>query len=177
MIKQIAWTLGIIGLALLIIGLVSVTAPNMTVPTLMLYFGVMLLIIGGVQGAICLMMRKKLSYWPWLIFVSVVFAFLGFYMIKNAATAAGKFTLIMAGWAVLVGAIQLVLSFSNKSTRVFLISMGVISIFFGTLIFMNPFKGPNTIPFMVGFYTLLLSFFVLYISFRMLRAKKAGTSQ
>jgi uncharacterized membrane protein HdeD (DUF308 family) len=177
MLKQFAWSLGILGLALLIIGLVSVTAPNMTVPTLMLYFGVMLLIIGGVQGAICLMLRKKITYWPWLLFVATVFALTGFYMVKNADVAAGKFTFIMASWAVVVGIIQLVLSISNKATRVFLVSMGVISIFFGSLIFLNPFSGPNTVQFMVGFYTLLLSFFILYITLKMLRKKPATNFQ
>jgi uncharacterized membrane protein HdeD (DUF308 family) len=77
----------------------------------------------------------------------------------------------MASWAILVGIIQLGLAIRNKATRIFLISMGVISVFFGSLIFLNPFSGPNTAQFMVGFYTLVLSFFVLYMSFRLLRRK------
>jgi len=172
--KQLLWTLGILGLALFVVGIVSVTAPNMTVPTLMLYFGVMLLIVGGVQGAVCLMMRKKLSYWPWLLFVAVTFAITGYYMIKNANIAAGKFTTIMAGWAILVGIIQLIVALTNKSARVFLISMGAISIFFGVLIFMNPFTGTNTIQFIVGFYTLLLSIFILYLTAKNLFGKKTS---
>jgi uncharacterized membrane protein HdeD (DUF308 family) len=170
--KQIFRTLGIFGLALFIIGLVSVTAPNMTVPTLMLYFGVMLLIIGGVQGAISLMMRKKLSYWPWLLFVAVAFAFTGYYMIRNAGAAADKFTVTMASWAILVGIVQFIVAFSNKGMRVFLVSMGGVSIIFGVLVFMNPFHGTNTLQFVVGFYTLLLSIFILYVSGRVLFGKK-----
>ncbi len=164
--------MGILGLALFILGIVSVTAPNMTVPTLMLYFGVMLLIIGGVQGAVSLLMRKKLSYWPWLLFVSVTFAVTGYYMIRNADVAAGKFTTIMAAWAILSGLIQLIVSIKSKNARVFLISMGIISVFFGGLIFMNPFTGTNTIQFIVGFYTLLLSIFLLYITARNLFSRK-----
>jgi uncharacterized membrane protein HdeD (DUF308 family) len=174
MTKQFGWTLTILGLVLLIIGLISVTAPNMTVPTLILYFGMMLLIIGGVQGALCLMLRKKMTYWPYILTVAIIFALAGLYMIKNADAAAARFTIIVACWAILVGGIQLYLSVKNKSIRVFLFSMGVISIFFGALMFFNPFSGPNTIQFMVGFYTLLLSFFVLYVSIRMIRKKNVS---
>src|SRR6186997_3128888 len=98
--KQIAWQLGILGLALLIIGLVSVTAPNMTVSTLMFYFGTMLLIVGGVEALMCLLLRKKLTYWPWLAFVSVLFMVVGYYMLKNSVTAQSKFNIIIATWAV-----------------------------------------------------------------------------
>jgi len=171
--KPAAWNLGIVGLALLVVGLVSVTAPNMTVPTLMLYFGVMLLIIGGVQAALCLILRNKLKSWKAVLVVSVVFGALGFYMIKNANTTADRFTFIMGIWALLIGAVQLFLSISNKGTRIFLISMGIISLFFGGLILLNPFSGANTMTFMVGFYTLMLSFFLLYLSLRLFRGKKA----
>jgi uncharacterized membrane protein HdeD (DUF308 family) len=170
--NQLLWTLGIIGLALFILGIVSVTAPNMSVTTLMLYFGIMLLIIGGIQGALSVMMKNKLTYWPWLLFVSIVFASTGYYMIKNSNDAAGKFTSVMAGWAIIVGIIQLIIAIRNKQGRVFLISMGIISLFFGSLIFLNPFTGTNTIQFIVGFYTLLLSIFILYMTGKSLFAKK-----
>ena len=172
MIKQLFWTLGILGLALFVIGIVSVTAPNMTVSTLMLYFGMMLLIIGGVQIAMCLIMRNKLVYWPWLISVAITFVFFGYYIIKNTDVTAEKFTTIMAIWALLAGTIQLLVSIKNKSVRVFLISMGLISLFFGMLIFWNPFTNTNTIQFIVGFYTLLLSLFILYITAKNLFGSK-----
>jgi uncharacterized membrane protein HdeD (DUF308 family) len=172
MIKQFYWTLGILGLALFIIGIVSVTAPNMTVQTLMLYFGIMLMAIGGVEGAVSVMMRKKFTYWPWMLFVSIVFGCTGYYMVKHANLAADKFTFIMAGWAVLVGIIQLIVAVKNRAGRVFLISMGAISLFFGILIFTNPFHGTNTIQFIVGFYTLLLSIFILYMTAKYLFARK-----
>ena len=174
--KQVAWQLGIVGLALLVIGLISVTAANMTVETLMIYFGTMLLIVGGVEALLCILMRKKLTYWPWLAFVSLLFIVIGYYMFKNSLNAQSKFNLLIATWAVLVGVVQLVLSFRNKQARVFLVSMGIISLFFGAMIYMNPFRGPNTIQFMVGFYTLLLSFFILYMAFRMLRNRPVASS-
>ena len=174
MLKQLSWTLGILGLALLVVGLVAVTAPNMTVSTLMLYFGVMLLIIGGVEGAVALMLRKKIRYWMWLLTAALLFAVTGWYMVEYSGSAADTFTTVMAGWAVLVGAVQLFLAIGNRRTRVFLISMGAISVFFGSLIFLNPFSGSNTIQFMVGFYTLLLSMFILYMSWRMMRYKPSA---
>jgi hypothetical protein len=47
-------------------------------------------------------------------------------------------------------------------------------VFFGSLIFLNPFSGSNTIQFMVGFYSLLLSMFILYMSLRLMRYKPSG---
>jgi uncharacterized membrane protein HdeD (DUF308 family) len=170
--NQLLWSLGIVGLALFVLGIVSVTAPNMTVATLMLYFGIMLLIIGGIQGAVSLMMKKSLAYWPWLLFISTVFVITGYYMIKNSNVAAAKFTTIMASWAIIVGIIQLIIAVRNKQGRIFLISMGIISLFFGSLIFLNPFTGTNTIQFIVGFYTLLLSIFILYMTGKLLFGKK-----
>lgn len=175
-LKQLGWPLGIIGLALLVIGLISVTAPNMSVETLMLYFGVMLLIIGGVQFTVAALLRQKISRWLLIAAVGVLFAILGFYMIKNTQKAATAFTLIMAVWAGIMGLIQLIIAYFNKPARVFLLSMGCISIFFGAIIFLNPFSGPNTLQFMVGFYTLLLSFFLLYLTFKLLTARTAQTN-
>jgi uncharacterized membrane protein HdeD (DUF308 family) len=175
-LKQLAWPIGIMGLALLIIGLISVTAPNMTVPTLMLYFGVMLLIIGGVQVAVAIFLRNKLQQWIILLILGLLFVVLGFYMVKNADAAAGVFTLLMAVWAGLMGVVQLIMAMTNKAARIFLISMGAISIFFGALIFINPFSGPNTLQFMVGFYTLLFSFFLLYITWKIIASKSSETN-
>ncbi|MFN4972208.1 MAG: HdeD family acid-resistance protein [Bacteroidota bacterium] len=175
-LKQLGWPLGIIGLALLIIGLISVTAPNMSVETLMMYFGVMLLIIGGVQFTVAAMLKQKISRWLLLAALGVLFAVLGFYMVKNTQKAATAFTLIMAVWAGVMGVVQLIIAYINKPARIFLLSMGGISIFFGVLIFLNPFSGPNTLQFMVGFYTLLLSFFILYLTFKLLTAKTTQTN-
>jgi uncharacterized membrane protein HdeD (DUF308 family) len=168
-LKTLAWPLGIISLALLVIGLIAVTAPNMTIETLVLYFSVMLLIIGGVQLLISIVLKNKMKLWFALAALSVLFLLAGGYMIYNPEKSKVAFENAISIWAVATGIIQLFLAFRNQSTRLFLLSGGALSIIIGLILFFN--DNTQNMQFLFGFYTLLLSLFMLLVVFKIFRMK------
>jgi uncharacterized membrane protein HdeD (DUF308 family) len=168
-IKTLAWPLGIISLALLVIGLIAVTAPNMTIETLVLYFAVMLLIIGSVQLLIAIVLRNKMKLWLALASLSALFLVAGGYMIYNPEKSKVAFENAISIWAVSTGIIQLFLAFRNQSTRIFLLSGGILSIIIGLILYLN--DNTQNMQFLFGFYTLLLSLFMLLVVFKIFRMK------
>jgi uncharacterized membrane protein HdeD (DUF308 family) len=168
-IKSLVWPIGTVALALLVVGLIAVTAPNMNVPTLMLYLGVILLIIGGVQLLIALLLRNKIKLWPALLVLSLLFLYLGFQSFTNADTAAIYFEYGIAIWAALTGLAQIALSFQNKNARMVLLSFGLLSIIIAAVMYFS--DNTQNMQFLFGFYTLLLSISLLYGIYILLRLK------
>jgi uncharacterized membrane protein HdeD (DUF308 family) len=169
MFKGLSLPLIILGLVLFFFGFIAVTAPNMTVQTLMLYLAYMLAVVGGISGVVGIIIRKSSKKW-WLTFlmgiVIIGIAALIFFKLQSSAK---YYTLFIASWAALMGTALIVASFFQKQLKVVLIVNGLMSVGFGLVIYFNPFTGTNTLNFMVGFYTILLSVMMFYLAYRLSR--------
>ncbi len=167
------WSLALRGLFLLIFGLIALTAPNMSTETLVLYLGFLSLSMALLFGFVGWQsFRRKMVWWPFLLltFLDMVIAY---YCLFNTAFAANVFLLIIGSWALFIGAAIILIGLRSSGTgRVLIIINGSLSVAFSMFIFFNPLKS-TAVNFMVGFYTILLSLFLLYLSYRV---SKMGTS-
>ncbi len=173
MTKVLTLPLIILGLVLFLFGFIAVTAPNMSVDTLMLYLAYMLIAVGGVAAIVGLIIRKSTKSWYVSFMMGILLFAVGFIVFLKNNEAAHYYNLFIAGWAALMGASLIVASFFQKQLRIVLIVNGMMSLGFGLVIYFNPFTGTNTLNFMVGFYTLLLSVMLLYLAFKAFRSGKA----
>ncbi len=172
MTKALTLPLTILGLVLFLFGFIAVTAPNMTVDTLMLYLAYMLMAVGGVAVTVGFVIRKSSQTW-YISFIMGIFLFaIGLIVFLKNNEAAHYYNLFIAGWATLMGGSLIAASFFQKQLRIVLIVNGMMSLGFGLVIYFNPFTGTNTLNFMVGFYTLLLSVMLLYLAFKAFRSGK-----
>jgi len=160
------WSLALRGLFLLIFGVIALTAPNMSTETLVLYLGFLSVSMALLFGFVGWQsFRRKLVWWPF-IFFTVMDAVIAYYCLFNTAFAANIFLLIIGGWALFMGlAIVLIGLKSSGTGRVLIIINGSLSMAFSAFIFFNPLKS-TAVNYMVGFYTILLSLFLLYLSYR-----------
>jgi uncharacterized membrane protein HdeD (DUF308 family) len=175
MFKGLSLPLIILGLVLFFFGFIAVTAPNMTVQTLMLYLAYMLAVVGGISGVVGIIIRKSSKKW-WLTFLmGIVIIGIAVLIFFKLQASAKYYTLFIASWAALMGTALIVASFFQKQLKVVLIVNGLMSVGFGLVIYFNPFTGTNTLNFMVGFYTILLSVMMFYLAYRL--SRMGNTSQ
>jgi uncharacterized membrane protein HdeD (DUF308 family) len=170
LIKMLVWPIVIIAIALLVVGLIAVTAPNMTISTLVLYFGVIMMIIGGLQMLISFLLRNKVKEWIALFLLAAVFVYVGIYSFYKVDTAAVYFEIAMAVWALLTGVAQIIVAFRNKGARIFLYSMGILSIIISAIMYFS--ENTTNLQFLFGFYMLLLSFSLFFLSYKLLVWKR-----
>jgi uncharacterized membrane protein HdeD (DUF308 family) len=176
MLKGLSLPLVIVGLILFMFGFIAVTAPNMTVQTLMLYLAYMLGVVGGICGFIAVLVRKNNSKWWITLLMGIAILVLAISIFLHISSAAQYYTLFIASWAALMGSALLVSSFFQKQLKIVLVVNGLMSVGFGLVIYFNPFTGTNTLNFMVGFYTILLSVMLFYLAYRLYKMGKHQTS-
>lgn len=173
--KPLWWTIGLRGLLLLMFGIIAVTAPNMTVQTLMMYLGVMFGGVGIIQLLAGFFLRNKIQKWWQIIPISLVDLSVAFFATQSSNKAAIVFTYIIGFWALLIGVAMLYLALRSKELKIFLYINCFLSLGFGIVILTGPFNTEKNLHFIVGFYTILLSFFVISIAFKLFRFKETVT--
>jgi uncharacterized membrane protein HdeD (DUF308 family) len=166
-IGKLWWTVALRGLLLLIFGIIAVTAPLMPPETLISYLGFIFVGLGVIVLIASITLCKSISYWFLQLLFSLFDLALGLAIIFNTSTSAKYFSAIIAVWALLMGLSQFMLAIKPSALKIFLLINGTLSVAFAFIIYFNPFAGNNTMNFMVGFYTILFSFFLIYIGFKM----------
>jgi uncharacterized membrane protein HdeD (DUF308 family) len=168
LLRKYWWSLALRGLFLLVFGIIAVTAPNMTTETLVLYLGFFMGSVGVIFVFMGLMLRKSAKNWYAFLLLSLVDLTIAYLCIFKSATAAHYFTLLISIWAMFMGISLFYLGFKQKGgTAAFLLYInGFLSTGFALLIYFNPLTMTSA-NFMIGFYTILLSLFLLYLSLRM----------
>jgi uncharacterized membrane protein HdeD (DUF308 family) len=169
MFKGFSLPLLIMALVLFLFGFIAVTAPNMTVQTLMLYLAYMLAVVGSICGFVSIVIRKSTKKWWLTLLMGLIFLAIAIGVFFNINNSAKYYTLFIASWAALMGAALLIASLYQKQLKIVLIVNGLMSVGFGLVIYFNPFTGTNTLNFMVGFYTILLSVMLFYLAYRISR--------
>lgn len=170
LLQKYWWSFAVRGLFLMIFGIIAVTAPNMTSETLVLYLGFFMGALGAVFLLVGLMIRKSASNWYSFILLALLDLIIAYFCIFKSDAAAFYFVRLIAVWALFMGLSLFWIGFRlEKTQRIILFINGTLSAGFAFLIYFNPLSMTST-NFMVGFYTILLSLFILYLSFKLQRA-------
>jgi uncharacterized membrane protein HdeD (DUF308 family) len=163
------WALAIRAMLLLVFGVIAATAPNMPLETLMLYLGFLSLALGTLFIGLGFYLFKKWSTWFSFVLIGLIDLLITWYCLVDTVVAAQYFVVIIGIWAFFMGAAIVLMGIRAKGTgRALMLANGVLSIVFSLLIFFNPLKS-TAVNFMVGFYTILLSLFLIYLSYRLWR--------
>lgn len=177
MIKVFTIPLTILGLILFLFGFIAVTTPNMTVGILMLYLAYMLLAAGAISGVVAVVIRKSSKNWYINLMMGILLFVMGCIIFIKNNEAAHYYNLFISVWAGLMGGSLIAASFFQQQLRMVLIVNGLMSLGFALVIYFNPFTGTNTLNFMVGFYTLLLSVMLMYLAYKCFRIGGAESNK
>lgn len=147
------WVFVLNGIIALLYGLLAIFAPSDTLQVIIMYFGIVVLIIGAaiLIGAIN-NSRKGYSYGSDL-FSAIVAIVIGGVLTFYTDAAVKIFMFIVGGWAILIGVIQLYLllneDLSPGSKKTLLIS-ALITLAFGVLLFFTPLESASVLVVISG---------------------------
>lgn len=159
------WIAALQGLFLIVLGLLAVLSANFTLDDLVQFLGLILLIFGATLGLGALVSRKSGKSWGGGFVAGLLQFLLGLLIITYVSSSVYIFTLVVGGWAGLMGLFQFVTAFRVKGSRIFFLINGAISLCFGAVIIFNPFDSEQALTYLVGFYSLLLGVFIVYYAF------------
>ena len=169
------WLLTINGIAAIIFGLFAIFFPDVTLLVLIVYFGILAMFLGAFLVVGALTNRRKTDMWSLWLVEGVVNLVIGMVLLTYPQVGVKIFLVLLAIWAILLGAIQIisVMAFWSMIRRRWLLLLnGVLAIVFGIFIISYPFEGARLITVFIGVYTLILGIFSIVISQVMRRVRE-----
>jgi len=158
------------GIIALIFGALAIFLPGPTLLTVVTYFGIVILLLGvAMLIAVINNIRHQLSYAIDLV-ETVFLLIIGFLLTFYSQKSLQVFVIIIGSWAVLLGLLQLILSFkidpglSNKRT---LLINGGISLIFGVILFFNPFQAAKFLLVISGILAIFMGIVLIAVAVKM----------
>jgi len=169
------WLLTLNGIIAIVYGIIAIFVPDKTLVTMVMYFGIIILIIGFAMlwGAIN-SIRDKLPYATDLVsslITITIGALLTFYTSKSLVI----FVMIIGSWAVLVGIFQLYVATKSEllpGEKNTLLVNGIITLIFGIILFFNPFQSAAFLLVISGILAFIFGIVLISISIRLKNVEK-----
>ncbi len=167
------WILAFNGLIALLFGLMAIFSPIETLKVIIMYFGIIMLIVGvamlfGVYSS----MKNRLNYGTDLLSAIVTIA-LGVVLAFFTAKTLEIFVIVIGVWAILLGIGQLIImtKMESKNDSRFLLFTGLFTIIFGGLLFFNPFTMASIFATIVGIMATLIGLVLISFAFKLKNLK------
>ncbi len=169
------WLLSLNGIIAILYGLMAIFVPSNTLITIVMYFGIVVLIIGAslLIGAIN-SARNELPYVSDLISAIVtigVGAILTFYTQRSLEI----FVIIIGSWAILLGIFQLYIMMkmdSASNSKNTLLVNGLITLIFGVVLFFNPFASATFMVVISGVLAFIIGIILIALSVKLKNFEK-----
>ena len=132
------------GVAAIVFGVMAFAYPGLTVATLVLVFGVWVLIDGVFRVVGAIGHHASDPEWGFHIIIGIVGIVVGFLTFHAPKITALALIIYIAAWALTIGATEIALAIKLRQEikgEWFLILMGLASIFFAVMLLWNPLPG------------------------------------
>jgi uncharacterized membrane protein HdeD (DUF308 family) len=163
------WAVGLRGLCAILFGLIALFTPAIALLSLVLVFGVYMLIDGGFALISAARAAQHHRRWATLLFSGLVsLAAAGFTLLLPGLTALA-FVVIIAAWSIVSGILMIVASISLKRDhgRLWLALGGVASVVFGILLAIAPLIGALVLTWWIGAYAMVFGVTLLVLAVRL----------
>jgi uncharacterized membrane protein HdeD (DUF308 family) len=152
---ELPWWLGLVqGVALLVLGVLALTAPGATLVVLVQLAGIYWLVT-GVLGLVGLLGDR--TSWLWRLIGGIVGVLAGLVVVAHPMWAAvlvpTTLILVVGIFGIVNGVLVLVQSFGARHWTG--VALGLFSILLGAVFVMNPLIGAATLPFVIGILALV----------------------
>jgi len=163
------WVLAFNGLIALLFGLMAIFSPLDTLKVIIMYFGIVMLIVGiamlfGVYSS----MKNKLNYGTDLISALVTIA-LGIVLAFFTEKTLQIFVIVIGIWAIMLGIGQLLImkDLESKGDKKFLFYSGLFTLVFGGLLFFNPFALASIFVVIAGVMSTIIGLVLISFAFKL----------
>jgi len=161
------------GLIALLFGLMAIFAPLNTLNVIIMYFGIIMLIVGVAMGfGVYSSMKNQLSYGTDLISTIVTIG-LGAVLTFYTGKAFEIFVIVVGIWAILLGIGQLIImsGLENKGDKKFLLFSGIFTLVFGAFLFFNPFTMASIFLIIIGVMAVFIGLLLISFAFKLKNLK------
>ena len=163
------WVLAFNGVIALLFGLMAIFAPEDTLKVIVMYFGIIMLIIGiamlfGVYSS----MKNKLKYGTDLVSALITIA-LGVVLAFFTEKSLEIFVIVVGIWAIMLGVGQLLImsTVQSKGDKHFLLFSSLLTIAFGVLLFFNPFASASIFVVLIGIMAAIIGIILISFAFKL----------
>ncbi|HVO86253.1 MAG TPA: DUF308 domain-containing protein [Candidatus Binatia bacterium] len=143
-----AWSLGLWGAVSILFGFLIVAWPGITLKAFLVVLGVYLL-ASGVVLLIGSLFRRE-SHWVLGVVLGAISTLAGLYVFAKPGISALAVLTVIALWAIVAGAMQIVAGFEAKKHGWWISLAGLVLLLFGFYIFVKPGNGALAIIWFVG---------------------------
>ena len=164
------WVLTFNGIIALLYGLLAMFVPQATIITIVMYFGIVILIIGvSMLFGVVNNMKNQQPYATDMaisIFTIIIGGLLTFYTQKSLEI----FVIVVGSWAILLGILQLYLLVNfqySSGTKNTLLVNGLITLGFGVLLFFNPFQSASILVAISGILAFIFGIVLIAVSIKL----------
>ena len=158
------------GIFAIIFGLIALFYPDITLYTLITFFG-LFAIAGGLFLAVASVINAKHNaYWGFWLTEGLLDILIGIVIIAYPEITIKIFIIIFGVWALISGVMHLI---NARKLRGVLINKnvhiinGVIAVLFGILLLFNPFGGGIALTMLIGIFALIYGIFSVIIAVRL----------
>jgi uncharacterized membrane protein HdeD (DUF308 family) len=164
------WALALRGVIAILFAILTFVVPGLTLTAIVLLFGAYALI----DGVFALISAVRAAHghgrWGAFLLEGTVGIIAGLITLAAPAVTLAFLIYVVAGWAVITGALELAAAFRLRRHVVgewLLILAGIVSIVFGGVIFAAPVVGAIAIAWWLGVYALIFGVLLLTLAFRL----------
>jgi uncharacterized membrane protein HdeD (DUF308 family) len=159
------WVTLIAGIALTILGLLTLAAPGITLLVLIQLLGLYWLVVSIVRMASIFIDRTD---WVWKLIFGILGVIAGVIVVQHPAwsgvVGATFLVLYLAISGLVMGVIELVTAFRGAGWGTGL--LGAVNVLFGVFLLFNPLIGVTVLPFLLGAFGLVGGIAVIVMAFR-----------
>lgn len=168
------WTLAFNGIIAILYGLLAIFVSEKTLLAIVMYFGIVILIIGlAMLFGVVNNMKNKQAYAADMA-ISIITIVIGSLLTFYAQKSLEIFVIVIGSWAILLGIFQLYLllnsNFTKSTKNTFLIN-GIITLIFGVILFFNPFKSASIMLMLSGVLAFIFGIVLISISMKVKNLK------
>ena len=164
------WLLTLKGILAIIFGIFATFVPGVTLITLMIYFGLFIILSGIFLIVGSISHKKNNKKWGMWLFEGILDIIIGLVVVFYPKLSLDIFIVILAIWAISIGFTQLFSALNSnhvKSARWLMLINAVIVIVFAIVLFINPFESAMAMTYIVGIFALLFGIFITVYSFKL----------
>ncbi len=169
------WLFLLNGLAAMLFGGVALFYPETTLVILVTYFGVLAIFLGIFLMLAALLNRANTDLWRFWLLEGILNLVIGGTVLAYPEVTVSVFLVLLAIWAILIGAIQLISVAQLRRVvhpRWPFVLNGSLALLFGLIVLINPFEGAVVLTIFVGAYSILLGIFFVVVALNMRNARR-----
>lgn len=172
------WAVMLRGLAAILFGILTFTAPGTTLLAITILFGVYAIVDGALDMAFAWRRAHEGRRWGWLVFEGLIGIGIGIAALAWTEITAMAFLTLIAVWALVTGVAELAAAIRLRRHirgEWMLAAGGILSIALGVVLLLFPRAGAMVLMSMIGTYAILFGLVLVFLGVR-LRAWR-GTAE